>query len=313
MSDEFERIARLRQRFAGAHPHVVLGIGDDAAVLRSEASDLVLSVDSAVEGVHFERAFGSWRVLAARAFGAALSDLAAMGAIPRAALSSLIVPAAFEASAFDELNAGLAEAAADYACPIVGGNLAAGRELSLTTTVIGALEGPGLTRSAARAGDAIYVTGSLGGAALGLRLLQLGAAERGPVFVERWQRPRARIPEGRRLRAVAHAAIDVSDGALQDLGHICEASGLAAALEVERLPLPAGLRELARELGQDALALALLGGEDYELIYTLPATAADPAGGTRIGRMLDVPGAPVLIDDAGKTVELPGHGYRHFA
>jgi len=310
--DEFERITRLRQRFAGASAHVVLGIGDDAAVLRGGPSDVVISVDSAVEGVHFDRAFGSWRVLAARAFTAAVSDLAAMGATPRAALSSLIVPRELEAGAFDELNAGLADAAARYACPIVGGNLAAGRELSLTTTVIGAVDGPALTRSAARPGDAIYVTGSLGGAALGLHLLQLSAAETAPAFVERWQKPCARIAEGQRLRAVAHAAIDVSDGALQDLGHICEASGFAAELEVERLPLPDGLRELARELGQDPLALALLGGEDYELIYTLPSTLVDPAAGTRIGRMLDVPGTPVLIDAAGKTLALPGRGYRHF-
>jgi thiamine-monophosphate kinase len=313
MTDEFERIARLRTRFEGAeNTHVLVGIGDDAAVLASGTGNLVLSVDTAAEGVHFERHFAPWSVIGARAFSAALSDLAAMGATPRAALSSLIVPPAFPTAAFNELNVGLAEAARDYACPIIGGNLCAGQQLSLTTTVIGAVEGTGTLRSGARAGDLIYVTGALGSAALGLTLLQRSAAERGPAFVTRWQRPRARIDAGRQLLGIASAMIDISDGALQDLGHICEESGLAAELEAERLPLDPGMRELAVELGLDPFALALLGGEDYELLFTLPAASAPPPLGTCIGRMTDQPGPPRVLAADGRVLTLDGHGYRHF-
>jgi thiamine-monophosphate kinase len=313
MADEFERITQLRARFReGLSAHVLVGIGDDAAVLQADSANIVLSVDTAAEGVHFERHFADWPVLGARAFSAALSDLAAMGATPRAALSSLIVPNDLPEGAFDALNAGLAEAARAYACPIIGGNLCAGTQLSLTTTVVGAVHGAGLSRAQARAGDRIYVTGTLGSAALGLLLLQLRAAERGPAFVTRWQKPRARIAAGLQLRAVASAAIDISDGTLQDLGHLCRESGLGAELDAQRLPLDPGMRELASELGQDPSTLALCGGEDYELLYTVPADAREPGVGTYIGRMSDRTGPVRVLAADGSNLALQGRGYRHF-
>ena len=310
--DEFDRIRALTRRFHVESDAVQLGIGDDAAVLRAQPHPTVLSVDVAVQGIHFEPRFASYREIGARAFTAAVSDLGAMGSTPLAALSSLIVPAALAAADFEELNAGLAEAAARYACPVVGGNLSSGSTLSLTTTVVGKLEGPGLYRSGARAGDEVYVSGPLGSAALGLRLLQLGAAERGPQFVRAFRAPEARIAQGRQLAGMATSAVDVSDGALQDLGHICEASQLGARIEAARVPLAAGMAELARALGEDPLRLALQGGDDYELIYTLPPGTSDPCGGTRIGVMLSAPGAVEVVDERGDAVGLSGRGYRHF-
>jgi thiamine-monophosphate kinase len=314
MSDEFDRIARLRERFKhGAGAGVLVGIGDDAALLAADGDRLALSVDCAVEGVHFERAFGPLATLAARAFSAALSDLAAMAALPCAALSSLILPAQLTEAEFDGLIDGLASAAERYACPIVGGNLASGRELSITTTVVGRVHGDGLLRSGAQPGDRVCVTGSLGGAALGLRLLQRGAAERGPAFALRWQEPQARIAEGQQLRALASAAIDVSDGALQDLGHLCEASGLGAELFAEALPYQPGFVELARELGEDPVSLALCGGEDYELLYTVARDAPSIGPGTCIGRMTSTPGRPSVLAADGRALGLSISGYRHFA
>jgi thiamine-monophosphate kinase len=313
MADEFDRIARLRQRFErSVGAELVVGIGDDAAVLSAGAGNLVLSVDAAIEGVHFERRFAPLPVLGARAFSAAMSDLAAMGAVARVALTSLVLPAPLSEADFDALIDGLATAAASYACPIVGGNLSAGAELSITTTVLGRVHGTGLVRSGARAGDRVCVTGTLGGAALGLTLLQRAAAERGPAFAARWQNPRARLLEGQRLLGLASAAIDVSDGALQDLGHICEASRLGAEIEAHCLPFEPGFTALAQELGQDALALALFGGEDYELLYTVPPEG-NLGPGTCIGRMTENAGQVLVVDQQGLPLPLSGHGYRHFA
>jgi thiamine-monophosphate kinase len=313
MSDEFERIAKLRARFGQwSAPQVLVGIGDDAAVLHRPGGNVVLSVDTAVEGVHFTRALASLPQIAARAFTAAISDLAAMGARPEAALSALIVPAEIPLADFDALIQGIAEAAADYGCPVVGGNLSSGGELSLTTTVIGAQEGAGMLRSGARPGDGIYVTGTLGDAALGLALLQRGAEARGPEFVARWRAPRARIAEGLQLAGHASAAIDVSDGALQDLGHVCAASALGAEIYADRVPLRPGFAQLAAALGQDPLSLALFGGEDYELIYTLPESAQNHAIGTCMGRMLASSNSVRVLDEKGGILPLEGHGYRHF-
>jgi thiamine-monophosphate kinase len=272
----------------------------------------VLSVDTAVEGVHFTRALASWEQIGARAFTAAISDLAAMGAQPRAALLSLIVPRGLALEAFDGLIEGVARSARGYGCPVVGGNLSSGGEVSVTTTVIGSCARAPLVRGGARAGDDIYVTGPLGSAALGLALLQRTAAERGPAFVNAWREPRARIDAGLALAGRAHAAIDVSDGALQDLGHLTAASGVGAEIDAERVPLAPGFADLARALGLDPLALALFGGEDYELLYTLPQNSGDPAGGTRIGRVVAAPSVTRVLDPDGAPIALRGGGYRHF-
>lgn len=310
--DEFERIRMLSQLFHLPSAGVQLGIGDDAAVLRAHPHETALSVDVAVQGIHFEPRFASYPEIGARAFTTAISDLAAMGSTPLGALCSLIVPGELERASFDALNAGIAEAAARYACPVIGGNLSSGSVLSITTTVVGKLERPGLYRAGAKAGDLIYVTGPVGSAALGLRLLQLGAAARGPSFVQAFRAPVARIAQGQKLAGVATSALDISDGALQDLGHICEASRLGAQLRAASLPLAPGMQDLARELGEDPLRLALEGGDDYELVYTLPPGTADPCGGHCIGKMLSAPGPVQVLDERAQAISLNGQGYRHF-
>lgn len=327
--DEFERIAQLRMAFAATKPAagILLGIGDDAAVLARPAHNLVLSVDAAVDGVHFRSDLADWSTIGARAFCAALSDLAAMGAQPRAALCALILPNSFADADLAELGRGQAGAAARYDCPVVGGNLARGSELSITTTVIGEVEGSGLTRAGARLGDEIYVTGVLGAAALGLALLETPAsaprASEAEAFVSRWRSPTPRIAEGRALASIASAAIDVSDGLHQDLGHLCRESGVGAVLELSALPALPGFTELAHAHGQQPLRLALTGGEDYELVYTLPASCPTErahalAGarrlGTRIGKIVakEGEGTIVLHDAQGGLVTVPGRGYRHF-
>jgi thiamine-monophosphate kinase len=313
MSDEFSRIALIRERLCTPAADVDLGIGDDAAVLSATFARDVVSVDAAVEGVHFRREFASWRQIGFRSLVAALSDLAAMGARPRAMLVSLILPAEFRDAELLELVEGMSEAARVYGSPVVGGNLSAGAQVSITTTVIGAATGEILTRSGARPQDRIYVTGTLGAAGLGLGCLKAGCV--GPAaapFIDRWRRPIARIDEGQLLLGVASAAIDLSDGLLQDLGHLCEASGVGADVTLRDLPLGSGAVDLAAQLGLDALDLALGGGEDYELIFTVPAGEPLPSVGTCIGTINANSGSLLMIDPHGQRVPATRDGYRHF-
>jgi thiamine-monophosphate kinase len=316
MSDEFTRIAAIAARVPAGGVGVTLGIGDDAAVLAPLAGGVVLTVDAAVEGVHFRREWASLRVLGRRAVMAAVSDLAAMGALPRATLVALALPAGLGDADFLALVDGTADAARETGAALVGGNLTRASELSITTTAVGEAGARVLTRSGAHAGDAVYVTGVVGAAALGLALLQAGRAQEPEAapFVARWCAPTARLAEGRALVAAgATACVDVSDGLAQDLGHLARASGLAAEIDATALPMLPGQATRAAALGHDAVALALTGGEDYELVFTGPASAALDAIGTRIGRLVEgTPGAVTARDGAGRPLALATSGYAHF-
>jgi thiamine-monophosphate kinase len=269
----------------------------------------VLSVDAQVEGVHFDRGFLSLQQLGARAMASALSDLAAMGAEPRAALVSLICPPALNDDELYAIMDGVGQAQARYGCVVIGGNLARGVQLSITTTVIGAAIGRALTRSGAHAGDGLYVTGTLGSAALGLELLKRGQADRWQEHVERWRTPIARVEAGLlAARAGTHAAIDVSDGLLQDLQHVCEASSVGCVVDLPRLPRPRDAA-IERELGVDLERLALSGGEDYELLVAAP----EPPSGdfTRIGTFSAEIGIR-LRDGSGVPRPAEASGFDHF-
>lgn len=315
MSHEFERIAELQKRLSRARTDVVIGIGDDAAVLAPSSASQVLTVDVAVDGVHFRREWAPLRAIGRRAFVAAASDVAAMGGRGRCALVSLILPAELADEALFELADGIGDAADECGAPVVGGNLARGSELSITTTVIGEVDGEPMRRSGARPGDGIYVTGQIGGPGLGLAILGRGLdadAERHRPFVERWRHPTARLVEGMRLRNVVTACVDVSDGVLQDLGHICEASGVGARVHASELPLPRGYKELAAELSLDPVELALTSGEDYQLLFTAPASMVASDLGTRIGAVCPpADGIEVLGDDM-RPLTLSKRGYEHF-
>lgn len=268
--DEEARVERLRALLGVDDPRVLVGIGDDAAVLRD---GIVLSVDACVEGTHFRRDFGTWRQLARRAVVAALSDLAAMGADPWVVLTSLTLPA--EVDDLD-LHRGVKDAADEVGAVVVGGNLASGPHVEIHTTVVGRVD-DALSRSGARVGDGVYVTGYPGEAALGLEGLLAGAPNE---LAPAWLEPRAHVDEGRRLRGVATACVDVSDGLLRDLHHLCEASGVGAAIELGAIPRREALSRIA---GSRADELVLSGGEAYVLLFT---AAVDPPVGTRIGQVV---------------------------
>lgn len=302
MATEEERIAALEDVFGAGGEDVRVGIGDDAAVL---GDGLVLSVDVSVEGTHFQRSFGPLEVLARRAAVGALSDLAAMGATPRALLSSVIVPPSIDDAALLRIHEGVAAAAREVGAPVVGGNLAAGQELSLTTTVVGYTPTP-LLRKGARPGDAVYVSGPPGDAGLGLLALLAG---RSSPFAERWLWPRAHLEEGLALREIATACVDLSDGLLRDLHHLCAASEVGAEIELAALPRGDGFEEEARALGRDPDDLLLGSGEAYVLLFTAPASV--PIG-TRVGTVLAEPGVFVR-DRAGRRHPRAPQGFDHFS
>lgn len=313
--DEFERIAWLKVRFERDRTAeaAALGIGDDAAVLARSDAYQVVSVDAAVEGVHFRWSFASAEVLAARAVSAAVSDLAAMGARPRALLCAMTLAADVDDRRFKGLVEGYAAAAAGYGLTVIGGNLTSGATTSLTTTAIGEAD-VWTGRGSAVVGDRVFVSGPLGGSALGLQALLKGRQD-GPLspHIERWRSPRARLDLCQSMGPHVHAAIDISDGLLQDLGHLCTASQVGAEVEADAIPLAPNLVPAARSLGLDPLDLALCGGEDYELILCAPEDSPIEAWATPIGRIVGAHPGTVSLCRGGQDVTAPsGAGFRHF-
>lgn len=265
------------------------GVGDDAAVLAvPHGEQLVVSTDASVEGVHFRRDWLEPEEIGWRAAASALSDLAAMGARPLAVLLAVSAPAAWRA-ALPALADGVGAAVRDAGAAIVGGDLTGGRDLALTVTVLGTATRP-VGRGGARPGDALYVTGRLGGPRRALRAFERGERP-APEDRARFARPRARVAAGRWLAARgAGAMVDVSDGLAADLGHVAAASGVRCVLDPARLP---------RVPGAD-VADALAGGEEYELACAAPATldveaCAGEAGVplTRVGHVEAVPAGEV--------------------
>jgi thiamine-monophosphate kinase len=306
-------IARLLRRLAAAPPdrRVLVGPGDDAAVVRAGRRPLLLTTDTLVEGVHFRPGWLGPAALGARAFAVNASDIAAMGGVPTFALVALEAPASIPATTLDMLVGGLAAAAERAGARLVGGNLARGPHLAVTVALLGEAPGRVVTRAGARPGDLLYVTGVLGATGTAVRRLAAGGRGRLPA-------PPLRTRAGLLLARVAHAMIDLSDGLVQDLGHLCRASGVAAEVELARLPVAAACR---RALGAAAPAFAAAAGEDYELVFAVPPARVRVLERLRprlrcrltpIGRVVAGRPAVRLLDARGRAVRLGHGGFDHF-
>lgn len=264
---EDQLIEAIRRVLSGGAPDVVVGPGDDAAVVRSGSGELVVTTDAMVEGVHFQRELTTPRDLGYKALAVNVSDVAAMAASPRFAVCALTLSAAVEASWVVELAAGMRECADEFALSIVGGNLSRGDAVSVVVTVTGEVApGRAVRRDGARPGQRLVVTGRLGGAAAGLRVAeQRSWTDDERDALRRFMRPTPRVGEAAVLAAHgATSMMDLSDGLAIDLSRLCRESGVGARVEVASVPAhPAAAED--EVLG---------GGEDYELLATLPSEEA---------------------------------------
>lgn len=304
--DEFELIRRYFDRNRKG-PGVVIGIGDDGAVLAPDADAEQLQViDTLVEGVHFPAAT-SPADIAYRSVAVNLSDIAAMGGRPRWMTLALTLTDASEPwlAAF---STGLFEAADEYGVELVGGDTTRGESIVVTIAMSGDVEkGGALLRSGAQPGDTVYLTGTTGDAAAGLSMLQRGEFDE--YLVSRFLRPTPRIATGRALVGKASAAIDVSDGLVGDLKKLLRASDVGAKINIDKLPLSDALR--AGFDTDEQMRFALTGGDDYELCFTASeATVADIDGITAIGEITASGELQCLLN--GDVVQVDDSGYRHF-
>lgn len=334
---EFPLIDRVAAIITTERPDVVVGIGDDVAVLPNDSTltgqgdeYLLATVDSQVEGVHFLRRQITPHQLGRRALAINLSDIAAMGGRPDYALISLALPTDTEVAWVEALYRGLRVEADRFGVAIIGGNMArSAAEIFVDVTVLGRVERERLLlRSGACPGDWVLVTGRLGDAAAGLSvLLQPGlsipAANR-EALLARHLTPTPRLPEAAVIARsrLATAMIDLSDGLSSDVGHICERSQVGVRLWSERLPISAAARQVAVQANRSPLSLALEGGEDYELCFTAPPEAAETliadvareTGSlvTVVGEILRAEQGRWLVLGDGHEVPLEARGWEHF-
>jgi thiamine-monophosphate kinase len=314
---EFDVIARFFRPLAGPGG---LDLGDDAAVFDPPAGrSLVAAADALVQGVHF-LPDDPPDLVARKLLRTNLSDLAAMGAAPLGYLLTVSVPRGTPDAWFAAFTAGLDADQAEFGIALLGGDTTSTPgPVSLSLAILGSVpRGRALTRAGARVGDGLWVSGTIGDGALGLRAARGEIADPDGFLADRYRLPRPRLALGAALSGIAHAAMDVSDGLVQDLGHLCRAAGCGAVIEAARVPLS----DAARRHLPDALAAALTGGDDYELLFAAPpgagaeaalagAAAACGVAVTRIGAFVAGPPSVTVTDATGSPLATGGGGWNH--
>jgi len=316
---EFGLINLLAKMAGGRDERLIIGIGDDAAAWQGDTSIQLATVDSLIQGVHFPTETAPWQEIGWKALAVNLSDIAAMGGLPRYGLVSLALPPETELDDVTALYTGMLELAKQYGVTIVGGDTSNAPMVIINVTVLGASPKKRiLTRSSAEPGELIAVTGSLGAAAAGLAMLTKKlefAPDTAARFRQAFFKPTPRITEGQLLlEQGVKTAIDISDGLLADLNQICKASKAGARIDADRVPVEPAVKT---SFGDKALELALTGGEDYELLFTAKAevidgikkAAACPV--TAIGEITSGEGVTV-VDRRGKPINVGRAGWEHF-
>ncbi len=320
---EFGLIASIR-RGTPLGRGVRLGIGDDAAWVESKSPSILVTSDLLIEGVHFKLKWTSLFSLGYKAIAVNLSDIAAMGGKPSYLVLALGIPAHFDSDKVHELYRGIKSLCSKTGLALVGGDTNISKFLIISVCVIGHAPYLPVRRSGAKLGNDVYVTGTLGDSSLGLKFLQRGRKDSNrralAYLLSRHHEPTPRLAAGAMIarQRLATAMIDVSDGLLQDIGHICKASGVGVQLWSEKLPLSDAYRSLA---GKNDLHHALNGGEDYELLFCarrrnrgriekLQKLIALPI--TRIGRCVSARNGITVLDRSSRRVSLSVKGYDHF-
>jgi len=317
---EFGLIDLLAKMASGQDERLIIGIGDDAAAWQGDASIQLATVDSFIQDVHYPSGMASWQEIGGKALAVNLSDIAAMGGLPRYALVSLALPPETELDDVTALYTGMLELAKKYGVTIVGGDISSAPLVVISITVLGSSpQKKILTRSSAKPGELIAVTGHLGAAAAGLEMLTQKLKfdpQATTRFKQAFLKPTPHITEGQLLlEQGVKTAIDISDGLLADLGQIGKASDVGAKIEADRVPVEPLVKA---SFGEQALELALTGGEDYELLFTAGAeimekvkqAASYPV--TVIGEITAGRGVTVF-DRQGKPLKMSKAGWEHFS
>lgn len=325
---EFGLINRIRKRFPPPKRPLLIGIGDDAAAFRpNKEMDILLTTDLLIEDIHFDLKYTTFQQLGYKALAVNVSDIAAMGGIPRYLVVSLALPGELDIKDIDGLYKGIGIQARRFGIRLIGGDTSASRKgIFISIALLGEVEqGVMAARSGARVGDAIMVTGSLGDSSAGLKILKKGdKMERGyKSLIKRHLAPTPRINEGRLLatRRLATSMIDISDGLLSDLSHILKESGVGAELFLDKIPISGALRSYSAREKTSPLKFALSGGEDYELLFTASSRSVqkivnspllEKTGVSAIGRIVKENGVRWTGDqDIGQ--EAFKKGYDHFS
>jgi thiamine-monophosphate kinase len=321
---EFGLIGRIQKLAPRQSSSTLVGIGDDAAALKLSASHtLLVTTDLLLEGVHFDLSYTDFYSLGWKSAAVNLSDIAAMGGVPRFCLTALGIPGGISVEQVSGFYRGFNALARDHATELVGGDTCSSRGgLFISVTALGEAKPSRIvTRAGARPGDRIFVTGTLGDSAAGLELLSSSVRRQAAgvrSLIQKHLRPVPRVVEGGKiaLSGCASAMIDLSDGLSSDLSHICEQSGVGAEIAADLIPFSTALRNLSGKLAKPIVHFALSGGEDYELLFTVPPSKVKKLRSltlpiTEIG--LITSGKTVfLVDHKGRKKPLPPSGYDHF-
>ncbi len=326
--NEFELIARLTEGAPSRAPDLVRGVGDDCAVIAGpDGKDWLITQDGLIEGVHFRREWTDMATLGRKALAVNLSDIAAMGGRPRFYAVTLGLPKDLGARCAEQLFSGMRERASDFGAELIGGDtVRSGSGLVLSITAVGEVDrGRAIMRCTARAGDVVYITGTVGSAALGLACLNSGdSSEAAANFINRHKDPAPRVNEGILLAksGMVTSMIDVSDGVMADLGHIAQSSGVGFRIELARLPVDEGFRAQARRTGASPAELSVAGGEDYELLFTVRPAHAEKferkvvpdlgAGAACVGAIVGEKERREVVDADGRFFVPSVRGFDHF-
>ncbi|MCK5504135.1 MAG: thiamine-phosphate kinase [Thermodesulfovibrionia bacterium] len=310
---EFGLIKNLRAKCAHVSPNILIGIGDDAAVIKTTAGKTLITSDMMIEGVHFDLAFTTFHQLGYKLLAINISDIFAMGGKPEYFLVSLGIPEYFRTGDIEELYSGLMKISKKFGVTVIGGDTCASKcGFVLSGTLIGTASRI-IERSGAGEGDSIYVTGTLGDSAMGLQLLKkrnrkihnFPLSTPGAGLMKKHL-----MPEPAPLKSTSRitSMIDISDGLLIDLSHICDESKAGAIIYSEKIPVSRELSVTANKFGLDPLKVALKGGEDYALLFTAPPNFKTNAA--KIGEIIKK--GRFIVDKKGRRTVFKAEGYEHF-
>ena len=306
---EFGLIERITKKLKDKD--VLVGIGDDAAVIKTEKGLQVLTTDCLVEGDHFRREWFTPEHIGMKAIEINVSDIAAMGAIPKYVLVELALPIDLDVEFVEELYKGIWKVCDKYNIEVIGGNMAHCENIVISITLTGEVDKNNLClRSGAKPGNFIFVSGHLGNGRAGLRLFQedlKGLEQVRKSYLE----PKAQLETALKIAPYANSMIDVSDGLAPEIKHICDESNCGAIIYKDKIPIKDEVRNVARTLNEDEYDYALFGGEDFELVFTVSKEKLDKVNGLLVGEIIK--NKEIKLYSKGKEKEITESGYDHFS